>query len=151
MSEMDYTQAERQRNSTAEHYQKFYIETPIEDLDVTVAAEAADVITVSGQVVDPAGDPIEEQMQLRMILFTDTDYDTLDSALTDVTVAFTTGLQVAAHVAGVIIDFLTDADGAFEMTFTDASDGTQTGAVGFVLPNGKFVPGGEITFVDDTP
>ena len=151
MGTFDYTYAERQKTPTAEHYQKFYIETPIEDMTVTIGDEDTEVITVTCQVVDPAGDAIEEVMQVRMVLFTDENYDTLDAAMTDVTIAATTGLLVAAHTAGVVIDFLTDATGKLVLTFADDSDGAEEGFVGFILPNGKFVEGGEIAFVDDTP
>jgi hypothetical protein len=151
MGTFDYTYAERQRTSTAEHYQKFYIETPIEDLEVTVSDEATEVVTLTGQVVDPAGDPIGETVVLRMIMFTDEDFDTLDAAIANIDVAATTGMILKEMAAD--IDFLikTDATGKFVLTWTDTADQDASTFPGFILPNGKFVEGPEIAFADDTP
>lgn len=146
MGSFDYTYAERQRVTNDELYVPFYIESPVEDLEVTIGAETSEVITVSCQVVDPGGDEIEERQLVRMILFTDDDYDTIDSAMTSVAIAATTGMIVEVNEAGVDIDFLTDENGALVLTFTDSGTGAETCALGFILPNGKFVEGGTILF-----
>ena len=147
MGTFDYTQAERQRDVNAGLYMKFYIETPIEDLDVTIGAEDSEVINVAGQVVDPAGDAIEEQVVVQMIMFTDANYDTLDAAMTSVTIAIgTDGMIVRENTANIDVLILTDDEGKFDIDFTDAGGGAETSFPGFILPNGKFVEGGEILF-----
>ena len=150
MGTMDYTQAERQRDTVSELYQKFYIETPIEDLEVTVSAEDTEVVTVTGQVVDPAGDAINEAVVVQVVMFTDEDFDTLDAAIAGITPAATTGTILTTSPT---IDFqvLTDATGKFVLTWTDASDQTASTFPLFILPNGKAVQGDEIAFTDDTP
>ena len=146
MSTFDYTQEERQRDVGAGLYIPFYIEAPVEDLETSIGAEDSEVITVTCQVVDPGGDDIQERQHVRMILFTDDDYDTIDSAMSNIAIAATTGMIVEVNEAGVDIDFLTDDDGTLVLTFTDSNTGSETGALGFILPNGKFVEGGTILF-----
>ena len=146
MTTFDYTYAERQRDVNSELYVPFYIESPVEDLEVTIGAEDSEVITVTCQVVDPGGDEIEERMLVRMVLFTDDDYDTLESAMSNIAIAASTGMLVEVNEAGVDIDFLTDENGTLVLTFTDSNTAAETGALGFILPNGKFVEGGTILF-----
>jgi len=146
MSEFDYTAEERERNTVAELYVPFYIENPVEDLEVTIGDETGEVITVTCQVVDPGGDEIEARQLVRMVLFTDDDYDTLDVLMTDIAIAATTGLEIEVNEPGIDIDYLTDENGTLVLTLTDSGGGSQTGALGFVLPNGKFVEGGTILF-----
>jgi hypothetical protein len=83
-------------------------------------------------------------------LFTDGDFDTLDAAISGVTVAATTGVILTASPT---VDFQvkTDATGKFVLTFTDASDQDASTFPLFILPNGKTVEGDEIAFADDTP
>jgi hypothetical protein len=144
MGEFDYTYEERQRDVNAGLYVPFYIETPVEDLTVSISAETGEVITATCQVVDPGGDDIEERMKVRMILFTDGNYDTVSAAMTSVTVAASTGLVLFENTADADIDFTTDDLGALVITFTDAAAGTETAWLGFILPNGKFVEGGQV-------
>lgn len=148
MSTFDYTYEERtNRDINAGLYVPFYIETPVEDLTVTIGAEDSEVINVAGQVVDPGGDPILERMSIRMIMFTDADYDTLDAAMTGVTTSIgTNGLITQVVTTSIDMYILTDDEGKFDIDFTDASGGAETSACGFVLPNGKFVEGGVILF-----
>lgn len=146
MSEFDYTYEERQRDVNAGLYVPFYIEAPVEDLDVEIGAETGEVITVTCQVVDPGADPIEERMQVRMILYTTSAYDTVASAMANVAIAAATGSIAFERTAGVDLDFHTDDDGALVLTFTDSAGGSESGFLGFVLPNGKFVEGGEVAF-----
>lgn len=152
MTEFDYSYEERQRVIKDGTYIPFYIENPIEDLEVTISDEALDVITVSCQIVDPGGDAIEERVLVRLVLFTDENYDTLDAALGNLVITATTGLEVEVNNAGTDIEYLTDEEGALVLSFDDTTDdGDKTTYLGFILPNGKFVEGGEVTFADDTP
>jgi len=151
-STFDYTQEERDRDVTSEHYMKFYIETPIEDIEVVIGDETTEVINVACQIVDPAGDPILEQFVVRMIMFTSDAYDTLDAAMTGVTTAIgTDGFVLEVITTSIDMIIRTDDEGKFDIDFTDASDGGETSFLGFILPNGKFIEGGAILFVDDTP
>ncbi len=150
MGEFDYTAEERQRNTVDELYDPFYIENPPKDLEVTISAEVANVITVTCQVVDSGGDAIEERMAVRMLYFDSEDYDALGSAI-DVVIAWTTGMEVEVNTIGTDIDCMTDDAGLLVMTFTNAADADIETWLGFILPNGKFVEGGHMAFVDDTP
>jgi len=150
MGTFDYTYEERQRDTNSELYVPFYIESPVEDLEVTISAEAANVITVTCQLVDPGGDEILERMAVRMLYFDSADYDALGSAI-DVVIAWTDGMEVEVNNTGTDIDCLTDDDGLLVMTFTNAADADIETWLGFILPNGKFVEGGHMAFVDDTP
>ena len=147
MSTFDYTYEERQRDVNAGLYVPFYIEAPVEDLEVTIGLEDTEAITVSCQVVDPGGDAIEERMEVRMTLFTDGDYDTLKGAApTDVTVDPSTGMILQEVGEDYDVKYLTDDAGALVLVFTDSNTGAQEFYLGFILPNGKFVEGGKVLF-----
>jgi len=137
-SEFDYTQAERwDRDITAGQYQKFYIETPIEEVEFTIGAMATRTVTVGVQVVDPAGDAIAEQFTLQLFLCSDDAGTT--PAYGNVTVA--EGADGNILVNGLATDtaivVVTDDEGKVELDFTLAS-GALTRYLGCVLPNGKY-------------
>lgn len=151
MSTFDYTYEQRQRDINAGLYVPFYIEAPIEDLEVTIGTEeqTEDVILVDCVVVDPGGDAIEEIMKVRMVLFTDDAYDTVATAFTTTNITAPTGQILHVNTTDVDIDFLTDDAGELQLSFEDASgsgDSTEDRYLGFILPNGKFVEGGQVAF-----
>lgn len=151
MGTFDYTYDERQRDINAGLYIPFYIEAPVEDLEVSIGTEAqdTDTILVDCQVVDPGGDAIEEVMVVRMVLFTDGTYATVASAFTTTNILAPTGQILHVNTADVDIEFLTDDAGELQLSFEDASgggDSTEDRFLGFILPNGKFVEGGQVAF-----
>jgi hypothetical protein len=152
MSEFDYTQEERQRDINEGLYIPFYIDDVIDDLEVTIGDETSEVITVTCALVDPAGTNIPRKTLIRLVLFTDDDYDdVIDNVLTGITIAATTGKLLPSELhfnseTGIDMLFVTDANGDLVITFTDAGAGSQTAALGFILPNGQFVEGGTILF-----
>ena len=149
MSTFDYTQEERQRDINAGLYVPFYIETPVGDLEVTIAAEDTEMIAATCQIVDPGGEPISGRQQLRMMLFDSADYDALKGAApTSVTVDPATGSGIILEEVGEDYDvvYLTDDDGELILEFTDAAGGAENFWLGFILPSGKFVEGGEVLF-----
>jgi len=139
-STFDYTQLERwNRDITAGHYQKFYIETPVEDVEFTIGAEQTNVINVAFQVVDPAGDAINEQVVLQLFICSD-DAGTTPAA-GNVTVAEgTDGSILVDGTSGAgegAIVVLTDDEGKADLDFTEAV-GAATKYIGCILPNGKY-------------
>lgn len=148
MSEFDYTYEERQRDVNAGLYQKFYIETPVGDMEFTIGAETGEVITVTAQMVDPAGDALENQYILAFNVCSDAA-GTTPAAMTSVTVAATTGTILTGWVgysANESFHAITDALGKCVFTFTDAAAGTETGYLACTLPNGAHVVSDAITF-----
>lgn len=153
-STFDYTYEERQRDINAGLYVPFYIESPVGDLEVTIGDETTEVISVTCQVVDPGGEPITGRQQVRMTLFDSADYDALKGAApTGVTVDPATGSGIIFQEVGEDYDviYLTDDAGEIILEWTDAADGGEEFWMGFTLPSGKFVEGGKVLFVDDTP
>ncbi len=147
-SEFDYTQEERDRDINAGLYQKFYIETPIGDMEFTIGAETSEVITVTAQMVDPAGEAMEVEYILPFNVCSDVDGET-PAAMASITVAATTGTILTAYpgyVASETFQVITDATGKAVFTFTDAAAGTLTGYLACDLPNGAHVVSGAITF-----
>lgn len=158
MSEFDYTYEERQRDVDAKLYSRFFVDDVIDDLSVSIGDETDDVITVTCALVDPNGDNIARSSVIRLIFFTDENYDTVVStALTDdnIAIAATTGTMLPVGYGGVLgkdVYFATDADGDLVITFTDETAqgaGVQNFFLGFFLPNNQFVAGGEIQFVNE--
>jgi len=150
-STFDYTFEERQRDIAAGLYNPLVIADVIDDLEVSIGDEdESGVITVTCAVVDSDGVNIAKRHKIELYLFTDDDYDTLTAALDDVTYAATTGTKLPAAVwettVNVDMQFLTDAAGDLVFTITNGSPGGETAALGFFLPNGTFVAGGEFLF-----
>jgi len=146
MSTFDYTQEERARDVTSEHYMKFYIETPIEDLTVTVGDEDSETVTVTGQITDPAGDAINESLVVRVVMFTDANFDTPDAAIANIDVTATTGVILKENFADIDLEVLTDDTGLFVLVWTDTDTQTESTFPLFILPNGKVIEGAEIAF-----
>lgn len=153
-STFDYTPEERQRDVVAGLYNKFHIDDVISDLTVSIGDETDEVITVTCALVDPDGDNVARRTVIKMVLFADDAYDdVLDAALADITYAATTGTLLPADLmdpgtalTGRVLYFVTDENGDLVFTITDAGGAALTAAMGFFLPNGQFVPGGEFAF-----
>lgn len=146
MGTFDYTWAERQRDMTSEHYQKFYIKDPADTIEFTVGPETAEVINVALQVVDPHGDPIEKVMALECFVCSDAAGETV-SAISDVTVAVgTDGTILKINTANADFVLLTDAEGKADLDFTDTEDGAETGYLAVRLPNGNYVVSSALTW-----
>ena len=149
MGTFDYTQSERQRDVTGGLYNPLVIPEVIDDFTVSISAEVGEVITVTCAVVDSDGENIAKQHLIELQLFTDDTYATLISALAGITYAATTGIKLPAAwttTPNVDMKFLTDASGDLVFTITDGSAGALTAALGFFLPNGIFIAGGEFLF-----
>jgi len=142
MSTFDYTYEERQRDVNRGLYIPFYIETPVGDADIEVGAEAADVIEVTIQVVDPGGDPIEDVMSLMVTACSDAAGTT--PVATTGGIAATTGAVIAELVADTSFQFTTDELGkaVLEVTDTNVADIF----LGFTLPGGKYIVSDPLEF-----
>lgn len=147
-SEFDYTFEERDRDVNAGLYQKFYIETPIGDMEFTIGAEETEVIEVQAQMVDPAGDPMGVEYVLNFQCTSDATGET-PAAPSGITIAATTGTILGnypGYAANASFQVITDETGLAVFTFTDASTGTLTMYLACALPNGAFVVSDAITF-----
>ena len=147
-SEFDYTYEERDRDVNAGLYQKFYIETPIGDMEFTIGTETSEVIEVQAQMVDPAGDAMGSEYILSFQVTSDMEGET-PAAPASVTVTATTGTILTGYpgyVANESFQVLTDATGLAVFDFTDAIAGTLTMYLACALPNGTHAVSGAITF-----
>lgn len=110
----------------------------------TIGAEAANVITVSVQLVDRKnGNEISERVQVGFYLSSDANGDAVVAATTSLA-AGTDGLMLEyiANSAGVLTS---EADGDIDVAVGDAS-GVATYYLILVMPDGKLYPSGAITF-----
>jgi hypothetical protein len=135
MSEFDYTFEERQRYINAGLYIPFYIETPIGDADIVIGAEAADVIEVSIQVVDPGGDAIEEAMVLTVTACSDAVGTT--PAATSGGIAATTGAVLNELAVDTSYQIVTDEFGLAVIEVTEVA--AKDVYLGIILPGGKYI------------
>lgn len=142
MSEFDYTYAERwNRDVTGNQYQKFYIETPVEDAVITVGAEESNVVTVTVQVVDPAGDPIGRQTTVEFFVCSDADCHTI-AAISNTVIAEDVGSDAVilkAITAAAHLLVVTDDTGEAVLTITQNPGATATAYCSVMLPNGTYV------------
>lgn len=145
-SEFDYTLAERSRDVVAGLYKPFYIEAPVETLDVSVGTLATGVIPVDVQVQDPGGDPVAKQQVIQVFLAEDEAGATLFTSGTQALSVATDGAgQILETVnAGTQYTFATDANGTLnlELAFSGADDFYLV----FVLPNGEIQVSPALTF-----
>lgn len=148
-SEFDYTQGAspdgRHRDINEGLYQKFYIVTPVEDVDFTIGAEDTEVIEVQAQVVDPAGDAMEDTFALRVFITSDAA-GLIPAAMTSVAVTATTGTVQVITTANEDLQVVTDATGLAVFDFTDSATGAETGYLAVLLPGGKMAVSGIIEF-----
>jgi hypothetical protein len=109
----------------------------------TIGAEAADVITVSIQLVDRQnGGEITEHVGLMWYLSADANGNAIGTAPSGGTAAGTDGLLIewTANLAGMVIS---EADGDIDIAMTEA--GALTNYLVLVMPDGKLYVSGAIT------
>ena len=145
MSEMDYSYEERQRIVTDELYQKFFIETPIGDVEFTIGAQAGNDIQVDAQIVDPAGDPMEDQYGVDVFITDDADGLVPTASAPDGGIAISEGSVLNEVVADTQLLALTGAAGLMSLVLTHAGAAT-TWHVAIKLPNGLYAISGEVAF-----
>jgi hypothetical protein len=141
--EFDFTQEERQLDVTRYLYKDFFIETPIGDATFEAADEDSNMIEVTIQLVDPAGQPMVGPFQAGLFLCD--DEDGLNAAAAPGGVVVTTGTEVQEIVAAQHIQCLTDATGKLVVEITDAV-GAATYYLGVFLPNGRYTVSDAIVF-----
>jgi hypothetical protein len=149
-SEFDYTPNSpspdgRDRDINAGIYQKFYIVTPVEDIEFTIGAEDTEVIEVQCQVVDPAGDAMEDTFCLQVLLCSDAD-GLVPAALTSGTVTATTGAIQVETTAGEDLQCVTDSTGLLVLDIEDTGGSAELRYLAVKLPGGKLVVSGAIQF-----
>ena len=116
----------------------------IPSVELTVGAEAADVINVALQVVDGKGMDLAQQLALFAWLS-----DTAGAAVTATapsagTAIGTDGVIIVEHTAETILELLTDADGQLDLDIGEA--GADTWYLNVRLPGGAIVSSGAIAF-----
>jgi hypothetical protein len=144
-SEFDYTLEERQVDVNAGLYQKFYIVTPVEDIEFTIGAEDSEVIEVQCQVVDPAGDAMEDVYSLQLFITSD-EAGLIPAVFTSVTMAATTGTVQVITTADEDLQFATDDTGLIVFDLTDSATSAETRYMAIRLPGGQLAVSGAITF-----
>jgi hypothetical protein len=124
-------------------------ETKVASEDITatmvVGIEAADVINVAIQLVDPAGTAVAERMGVMWYLSTDAEGDNVAAAAPSGGIAIgTDGLlfEWTANLAGWAIS---EVDGDIDVSLTETGDGFFY--LILVMPNGKLVVSDIIDFV----
>jgi hypothetical protein len=147
-SEFDYTYGSspdgRYRDINEGLYQKFYIVTPVEDIDFTIGAEDSEVVEVQVQVVDPAGDPMEQVFSLRAFVTDGVDGGTVDSFTTGTWAATTGAIQVNTLEEDLTI--LTDDTGLAVFDVTDSGNSAETRYLAVQLPGGAMAVSSAIVF-----
>ena len=122
----------------------------------TIGAEAADAIEVAIQFSDDESDPLTGVTAVEVYLSSDADGEVpIDAAGVPDMIPSDggPGAILSTPQANVQLGWrlLTDSAGAVEVVLTNAGDGADTVYLNAVLPNGKVVTSGAITFADDTP
>lgn len=116
----------------------------IPSVELTVGAEATNVINVALQVVDGEGMALALQLALFAWLS-----DTAGAALTATapsvgTSIGTDGVIIVEHTAETLFELLTDADGVLDLDIEEA--GVDTWYLNVRLPGGAIVTSAAITF-----
>lgn len=106
----------------------------VTDVVLTVGAEVATVITVSGQVLTELGREATVPVSLRWYLATDSAGLTPATAAPDGVAAGTDGalIEYAANLSGEVV---TEADGDFDIAITEAASSSLYLVI--VLPDGS--------------
>jgi hypothetical protein len=111
----------------------------------TVGAEAANVINVAIQLNDANGSAVASRCGLKMYLSSDENGDTIEGNGPDSWAIGTDGILLPdggdSLISGVVIS---EVDGDIDIDLTHA--GEDTFYMNLVLPNGKVVTSGAITF-----
>ena len=119
----------------------------LENLDIdcafTVGAEAANVINVSGQLVDSSGGSIAGVKTIRLALFT-TAAGVAFNTTNYTTIAIGTNGALVEETADKLLIVRTDSDGAFDIDIT-LSSGAATSYLSLLKPDGTIKASGVIT------
>lgn len=110
----------------------------------TIGAEAANAINVGIQLVDREnGNELGERLAVPFYLSSDANGDAIAAAPSGGIAIGTDGLMIewTANVAGLLVS---ESDGDVDVTLTEAGAGTWY--LILVMPDGKLVPSGAITF-----
>lgn len=116
------------------------------DAAITVGAENTNAINVAVQLKSDKGQQaIATRRHVRAFLSgASTGATVLGSAPNGGAAIGTNGAIIASIVANKVFDIVTDASGRFDLTITDS--GTPTMYLVVVMPNGRLVVSGAITF-----
>lgn len=115
----------------------------VADADFTIGADAGTTIAVAIQLLDAAGDDMATRACIPWYLSSDANGDAIASATSGGIAIGTDGLLIewTANVAGMVTS---EADGDIDVVLTEAGAGTWY--LVLVMPNGKLVVSGAITF-----
>jgi len=111
---------------------------------ITVGSEAADVINVAVQLLDADDNEIAARGSVPFYLADDATGDTVTGTAPDGGIAIGTDgamIEWTANAAGLLVS---EADGDIDIDMTES--GTATWYLILVMPNGKLVASGAITF-----
>ena len=115
---------------------------PMADADITVGAEAANVINLAIQIRDGNGDDVKERMWLQYYVSSDANGDTVNSDLGTLAIG-TDGTILGEHTDDVLGLVLSESDGDIDFDFTSTS--AQTAYLHLLAPNGKKIASAAIT------
>lgn len=110
---------------------------------ITVGAEDNDVINVAIQLTDENGDALAVRSSLLAYVSDDADGDSVAGTAPDTVAIGTDGVAIPL-VAGKCFLLTSESDGDIDLDFTE--DGADTWYLILVLPTGKLVASGAITF-----
>lgn len=115
------------------------------DVVYTIAAEAANTITVSCQFNDGNGDPVAFAVGVNQYLSSDSAGQTLVAAATSL-VAGTDGTILIEDTSNSLWTAVSETDGDLDIVIGDAV-GAATYYLNTILPNGRVKTSSVITFV----
>ncbi len=115
------------------------------DASFTIGTEAGDAITVNVQIKDAHGNDLAAKYVVHAFLSDNADGDgVVGTAASGGIAAGTDGAVLIAEVAGKISLVQCEADGDLDLVITHS--GAKTCYLGIIMPNGKTVMSGAITF-----
>jgi hypothetical protein len=117
----------------------------VADVDFTIGAEAANVINVALQLNDANGAAVAEAMNVQVFLSDNaTGLDVTGTAPDGGIAIGTDGDIIGSLTANIALMLQSEADGDIDIDITES--GTDTWYLVVVLPSGKHVVSGAITF-----
>lgn len=111
---------------------------------ITVGAEAANAINVAVQLLDQSGNEMVGRRNLIAYLSDDANGDSIAAAAADGHVAVGTDGLAVHLVTDKVFMVTSEADGDFDLTITES--GADTWYLILVLPDGRLIASGAITF-----
>ena len=119
--------------------------SPAMDAKITVGAEAADVINVAIQLLDwDNGNEVDERVCVPFYMSDDANGDSIAATAADSGIAIGTdgvAIEWTASLAGVLVS---ESDGDIDIDVSES--GVDTWYLILVMPDGRLVPSGAITF-----